>query len=299
MTPRPYTITLQYPTGEPTGLLVAKHTLWRGVAVAFPRALLGDTRDRAELNKPGVYVLSGDGRLYVGHSDAVGKRLSEHDTKHDTKKTFWNRAVVFVSETDKLNKAHGHYMEAELIRRLQEDGVDLENKNTPQRPSLSGEDTIFVDGFIEDILLLLPVLGVLHGASDQASFEAGDSGFLVAETAPEATSSTGIGPPQPGDYTMKVAGGIATLSKIDANRVLVYKGSRAVLKTAKGFARNRRTDAKHRTDLIESGVLAPSEDHRVFTKDQRFDSMGKAASVIRGSNTGADVWTAAETTSDE
>jgi hypothetical protein len=119
VTPRPYTITLRYVSGEPTGLLIAKHTAWRGTALAFPRVLLADVRrDRDELKKPGVYMLSGDRRLYIGCSDAVGKRLSEHDTKTDTKKDLWNRAVVFVSETDKLNKGHVAYMEAELIRSL-------------------------------------------------------------------------------------------------------------------------------------------------------------------------------------
>jgi hypothetical protein len=176
--------------------------------------------------------------------------------------------------------------------------VDLENKNTPKHSPLSEEDAVTADGFIEDILLLLPFVGVLHGAIGESLSEADEPESLAAETSAEAVPTAYFGPTQPGDYTMKVAGGTATLSKT-GDGVLVHKGSRAVLKTATRFAKWRRIDAGDRNDLIESGVLAPNGDHRVFTKDHRFDSMGKAASVIRGSNTGADVWTAAEATSDE
>jgi hypothetical protein len=98
---------------------------------------------------------------------------------------------------------------------------------------------------------------------------------------------------------MKVAYGIATLSKTDEDGVLVHKGSQAVLDASDRFAVHRSRQAELRRDLVESGVLAPNGDHRVFTRDQRFDSMGKAASVIRGSNTLARVWTATKAGIDE
>jgi len=64
-------------------------------------------KGRAELEKTGVYVVSGPSvetgreRIYIGEGDPVRPRLANHATKKD----FWTQGFVFISKDNNLNKA--------------------------------------------------------------------------------------------------------------------------------------------------------------------------------------------------
>ena len=66
---------------------------------------------RPELQQTGVYLLlapreDGEGdRLYIGEGDPIKPRLTAHD-KGNAEKSFWTRAICFVSMGQGLNKAH-------------------------------------------------------------------------------------------------------------------------------------------------------------------------------------------------
>jgi hypothetical protein len=82
--------------------------------VSSPRFV--SLKSRPEWEKPGVYLLVGDGatddmpRVYVGEGDPVGDRLAQHEKNKD----FWSRVVFFTSKDEKLNKAHVQYLESRL-----------------------------------------------------------------------------------------------------------------------------------------------------------------------------------------
>ena len=92
-----------------------------GRALVFPRLAMAQPRvaTRPELQQTGVYLLlapreDGEGdrlyigegdRLYIGEGDPIKPRLTAHD-KGNAEKSFWTRAICFVSMGQGLNKAH-------------------------------------------------------------------------------------------------------------------------------------------------------------------------------------------------
>jgi hypothetical protein len=142
MTPtRGVSIKLFLADGSPTGLWIVEKSNWTGVALAWPRALHTEARQRSELERPGVYVLLSPSevparkRVYIGEADVLRNRLDRHQANMD----FWTRAVAFTTKDTSLNKAHVRYLEARLVELAHAANRDvIENNTVPQRPALSG-----------------------------------------------------------------------------------------------------------------------------------------------------------------
>ena len=161
-TAKPFSLRIFVADGDPDGLRVVERSNWVGKAIIFPRALLPRVKQREELGQTGVYLLLGpreDGEgemLYVGEGDPVRPRLESHYAQKD----FWNRAVCFVAP-GQLNKAHVQFLEANLVRLAKAaKRVPLDNGNSPAEPSLSEADRADMQVFLENMLGMLPVLGV-------------------------------------------------------------------------------------------------------------------------------------------
>lgn len=155
MPSRPFTLKVHAPSGDADGVLAAFRDDWPGKAIIFPREALSEARLRPEFGRPGVYLLIGDQKLYIGEGDPVGKRLDDHARR----KPFWARAVFFTAE-GRLNKAHIQHLEARLIGLAKKAGrVELDNGNTPELPELSEEERAFAENFLEAIQQTLSLLG--------------------------------------------------------------------------------------------------------------------------------------------
>lgn len=148
---------------DPDGLRVVERSNWIGKALVFPRALLPKVKLREELGQTGVYLLLGpreDGEgemLYIGEGDPVRPRLESHYAQKD----FWNRAVCFTAGGNQLNKAHVQFLEASLVRQAKSaKRLPLDNANQPAEPSLSEADRADMQVFLENMLDMLPVLGI-------------------------------------------------------------------------------------------------------------------------------------------
>lgn len=158
-----FSVRIFIPSGEPDAVRIVEKSNWTGHGVVFPRSLYAEARQRSELSRTGVYVLWGPGesgqlpRVYVGQSDEVVGRLDQHARGKD----FWTHGVVFTSKDQNLNKAHVQYLEARLVA-LAADAkrCELDNGNTPRLPSLSEADKADAEGFLADLLLCLPIVGV-------------------------------------------------------------------------------------------------------------------------------------------
>ena len=116
MKPRAASIRLFLADGAPDGVIVVEKSNWTGRAVVASRSDLRRALKRAELEQPGVYVLTGFGeaderRAYIGEADVLGKRLRQHAKGKD----FWTRLIAFTSTNEGLNKAHVRHLEARLI----------------------------------------------------------------------------------------------------------------------------------------------------------------------------------------
>lgn len=149
--------------GTPGGPRTAEIMGWTGHVLKCGRDKLGEIRQRREAQRPGIYVLLGedpvgDSLAYVGQSDNVGNRLAHHDAKKD----FWTEVVIVTSKDENLTSAHVRYLEARLLRLAKSIGrMALTNGNEPSGGAdLPESDAAYMDTFIDELRIVLPVLGV-------------------------------------------------------------------------------------------------------------------------------------------
>lgn len=93
--------------------------------VNFKRDDFKNLRRVEESQKPGIYILIGENRRYVGQaSDAVFKRLD----KHETIKNWWTSVLFFGRNDGLIDKSQLDYLERFYINSFSESGFDMDNK---------------------------------------------------------------------------------------------------------------------------------------------------------------------------
>ncbi len=159
---RGFSVRMFLPDGDPDGVRVVEKSNWTGCGLIIPRPLFGEAKVRPELARAGVYLLVGQAeasplpQVYLGEGDPLRPRLEQHAKLKD----FWTHAVAFTSKDQNLNKAHVQHLESRLVAlAAASKRCVLDNGNIPQAPSLSEAGTAEVEGFLDDILLCLPLLG--------------------------------------------------------------------------------------------------------------------------------------------
>lgn len=255
--PKPFSIRIFMPQGQADGLKVVEKSNWSGRGVVCPRALLSEHKNRPEFSRTGIYILVGHGEtgglpvLYIGQADPIRRRLDDHHAK----KEFWNTAVFFVSKDENLNKAHVSHLESRLIRLAKEaKRCTLDNANEPTFPSMSEMDIADAEGFLEEMLLCLPVLGIHH--------------FSKPRMAPKQMQ-----------YQLKGA-------DCSANG---FESPEGFVVLAGSLARQMEVQSIHnymselRTALVEEGIFVPDGDkHYRLTQDYTFSSPSSASAVMLG-----------------
>lgn len=156
-------ITLFLADGRPDGLRILDQGNWSGRALDFARADWSAVRAEPELRKPGVYILRGeqdDGTtaIYVGEADELRARLAQHQARTDN----WSRATAFITKDDSLNKATVKYLEARLISlgHAAKRSAML-TRTAPDLPAMSRADVSEAEGYLEHMLPVLPILGIV------------------------------------------------------------------------------------------------------------------------------------------
>lgn len=263
---KPYSIRVFLPGGDPEGIRIIEKSNWSGAGLVIPRALFAQGRERKELLRTGVYVLTGPPeesglpRVYVGEGDPVKPRLEQHAVRKD----FWTACFAFTSKDENLNKAHVQYLESRLVD-LASNGkrCSLDNATVPTLPSMSEADAADAEGFLSEILLCFPVLGLGVFTSTTQTVVAARALFVQAK-------------------------GVSAEGRETAEGLLVLKGSQAV----KG-----ETESCHahlielRAALVDNGVLQDDGKHFVFAQDYAFSSPSTAAGVVLGrSSNGRTAW---------
>ncbi|WP_244627646.1 GIY-YIG nuclease family protein [Microvirga tunisiensis] len=243
---------------------------WTGKAIVAPRSRLPDLLSRPEVTRTGVYVLSGPdpndplrSKVYVGEADSVKARLVQHNA--DEAKDFFNRVLVIVSKDENLTKAHARFLESRLIALTQAARrATLANGTAPDFTLLAEADTADMEFFVEQISLILPILG-----------------FDFAQPQPTISSSA---KPESGPtpvFEMNAVGVTARAVETESG-FLVLKGSTARAKGNESWDRYR--DLRDR--LLGEGRLIPSSDPSVltFVEDVAFASPSAAAAVVYAGN---------------
>lgn len=267
--PRPQTIQIYLPTGDPRGIRVAEITT-RIVRVAeIPRGQLADFLKMPEAQQVGVYFLVGElsevglPRVYIGQSGTVGKRLAQHNQDNDQGKDFWNRALVVISLTDNLTQTHALYLEWFAIAAAAQAGrYSLENGNAGARPHTPAPLEADCREIHETAATLLATLGQpIFEALTRTAQQMGDKAQV-----PELFYCKGSGADGVGEYTNE--------------GFVVHKGSKGrieIVASLKGTSSERL-----RNQLVLDGTLAAQSGLCVFTRDHLFTSPSMAAMAVMG-----------------
>lgn len=263
--------------GTPSGVVTAEIINWTGRITITPRSQLPDLAEREEVKKTGVYILTGENpknplqtKVYVGESDNVWNRLKQHSK--DEKKEFWQRTVVIISKDENLTKAHVRYLESRLIEIItQTNRVKLSNGTAPDHPSLPEPDIADMEYFLEQVQILLPVLGFSfatplptisqHEKGKQESIQQ----YLPPSTIFEITYA-----------------GVSAFAQEVNSEFVALKGSTA-RKTQTNSLSN--TYVQMRNQLYADEKLADKDDkYWVLTQDIPFSSPSTAANIICGAS---------------
>lgn len=250
--------------GTATGPKTVEIGNWSGRALYSPRASLKGLLHRGEFSAQGVYILQSesedekfDSSIYIGEAEELSVRLKTHIADRD-----FESVVCFSSRDEGLTKAHIKYLEARLIQLAKDANTSyVENGNSPKGAKLSEADASDMDYFIEQIKLILPVVGVRS--------------LVVA--APHSVSTHQSSSEQT-EYLIKSMQFKARMVEVDEG-FLVRAGSEAALSTSKSIALGW---VNLRKKLMDAGVMKQEGDRLVFAEDAVFSSPSAASSVILG-----------------
>lgn len=257
MSPRPSSIRVFLAEGRAEGLRLVEKSNWTGLGIVCARADYPRLRKREEWSRPGVYFLTAASesatqqRVYIGEADSVRDRVDNHVRSKD----FWTTVIAFTSKDDNLNKGHVRYLEARLLQQAkQADRAAIENGTNPPLPRLSEADRADMEGYLDELLVILPLLGV-------TAFEVLDQGTAD-------------------DERLSLRGKQAEATGADTpDGFVVFQGS---------LARTDEVPSIHgylhdlRSRLCTDGVLVPAGGHLRFAKAYAFDSPSTAAGVVLG-----------------
>ena len=262
--------------GTATGPTTAEIMNWTGHVLTGSRTGLPAFLKRPELNRTGIYFLTGlDPRdpdtlqLYVGESDNVGERLVQHS--RDTSKDFWERTCVVTSKDQNITKAHARYLETRLISIAKAVGTaTLVNSATPSDVALPEADESDMEYFIDQLRLILPVLGLDFLRRPKASAKV---------TAMSIGKSGPVEPAPRFQLTSKKHGLVAQAREIDGEFV-VLAGSHLAKKWS---SKSDHSYARRREQLIKTkNIVSGNDGHLRFAANVPFQSPSAASAVILG-----------------
>ena len=254
------TIKLFLPRGEAKSLRTAEISNWTGKAIAAPRNELDELLKRDELDRAGIYILSGTDELsgelraYIGEAEVIRERLKQHRDKD-----FWVSVIVFVSKDENLTKAHVRFLENKLLEEASRIGRFKLDQNQAGGAKLPESDRHDMEVFYERIRQLLPVLNSdLLIPIAQAAALTQTSRILVCRT--------------------KDAEGRGHRT---TDGFIVLNGSTAVLHE-RNSANSWPNTIRLRKQLIADGTLKENKGVYQFVRDFEFLSPSAAAAVIQG-----------------
>jgi len=268
------TIQLFLVDGKPTSLRKATIHGWTGLLFVSGASAFGDLTAREEVDRTGVYILSGPDpdfvgstRVYIGSGNSVAERIKQSALKRD----FWETAITVTTSDDDLSKGHAEYLEARLIELTVQAGrTPLDNGTQPDtaRRRLPEADVANMEQFLANLRIILPVIGLdMLKPQPRAVTQ-------VAKPVEERTS---------GDVQFEIRhrSGVQATAVEEDGEFVVLEGSEAL--TGTGYVQQSYGGLKER--LITQGVLIPhSSDKLRFAKPWPFNSPSAAAAVVLDRN---------------
>lgn len=243
---------------------------WVGKAVYSSRAALNKIMNRSEFDNPGVYCLKDDPtddafdeKIYIGEAENIKARLKSH--LGDQNKDF-KELIFFISKDELLTKTQIRYLESRLVQlAIQAKTAQIDNSNNPRLPTLHEADVSDMEYFLEQIKLILPVMGF---------------NFLIPSTADLKATRDDEDTTENETYFIKSKSFRATMTETDQGYI-VAKGSEAKKSLSNSCTQTYRN---MRRKLIETNILVESGDKLIFSEDAVFNSISAAANMVLGRN---------------
>ena len=268
------TIQLFLVDGTPNGLRKATIHGWTGLIFVATGTTFAALTARSELDRTGIYILSGPDpkavggtRAYIGSANSVQERIKQSAAQRD----FWETAIAVTTSDDDLSKGHVEYLEARLIELARvANRVTLDNGTSPagQRRRLPEADQANMEQFLANLKIILPVVGL---------------DLLKPQPRAVAEANTPVALRIAGDITFEIRhkSGVSAQAVEEDGEFIVLEGSQALKDT--GYVQQSYTALKE--NLVNQGVLqVQSEALYVFTKPYSFRSPSAAAAVILDRN---------------
>ena len=253
------TVTTYLIDGDPKGTQYAfiRNTTCQMFIV--PRSNLSYLNTQEKLQKPAFYILLGEDettkpQAYIGETENFRERVKDHDSK----KAFWQKALIFVSKDADMTKADVQYLEHKAIVEAKKANAFIltDNKQTPKAPNLPEYQQDSMDEFFEYVKFL-------------AAFS-GCTIFEVSQPKAEHLFYTkGRGCDAKGFYS--------------SNGFTVLTGSVIATKTAPSF------NWKEKRESMLKEYVANDGDKLILSSDKTFSSVSTAASFCLGRS--ANGWT--------
>lgn len=157
------TVTTYLVDGDPKGTRYAFISNKICQMFVVPRSNLEYLDKQKKLHKPAFYILIGEDEMakpqaYIGETENFRERVKDHDQK----KSFWQKALIFVSKDADMTKTDVQYLEYLAVKQAKENNrYNLqENKQTPKEPNLPEYQKDAMDEFFDDIKFLTSFVGI-------------------------------------------------------------------------------------------------------------------------------------------
>lgn len=259
--------------GTPSGIRHVEIANWSGQAIACPRSRFAELSKWEEAKRPGVYFLfekqnvDSENRVYIGESENVIKRLSDHDRNKD----FWNEVVIFTSKDENLTKSHVKYLESRLVSiGIEAERYQLENSNTPTESNLPRADKDAMEEFIHNLRIIIGTLG--HKLLEP---------LKVVPIEQNTKSTVGI----PLSFALKE---LKAFGQMTDDGFLLLAGSDVSSSTSPSMPGNSKSI---RDSWVSEGVLKLDGKNYKLIKDMLVSSSSYAAVIVAGtSRSGPQSW---------
>ena len=244
---------------------------WVGKAIYSPRASVNKIMNRQEFDNPGIYCLKGDPtddafdeKIYIGEAENIKNRLKQHLS--DPNKDF-KELIFFVSKDELLTKTQIRYLESRLVQiALEAKTAQIDNGNSPSLPTLHEADISDMEYFLEQIKLILPVMGFKFLISSTISTH----NNLESNNKDEVHEA----------YFIKTKTFKATMTETDQGYI-VAKGSEAKKDLSPSCTETYRN---MRRKLIETKIMVENREKLIFAEDAVFNSPSAASNMVLGRN---------------
>jgi len=156
------TITTYLIDGDPKGTQYAFISNKICQMFVVPRSNLSYLNTQEKLQKPAFYILLGEDestkpQAYIGETENFKERVKGHDSK----KSFWQKALIFVSKDADMTKVDVQYIEYKAITEAKKANAFVlsDNKQIPKAPNLPEHQQDSMDEFFEDVKFLASFIG--------------------------------------------------------------------------------------------------------------------------------------------